>query len=183
MSTSVSLPIDVSGFDERTLLLLGVLMMENQHGYQINDFIENRLCSVIAMKKPTAYALLERLDKHGAVTVHTEQEGSRPPRKVYEITETGRALFMELLHRNLAESQLPRYAGDIGLMFMNYLEPTDLLARLRERLRGVEALLAEDTGVPSHGPWLRLDLALDHTRAMREAERDWLVSTISKLSE
>lgn len=156
-------------------------MMENQHGYQINDFIENRLCSVIQMKKPTAYALLERLAASEAVITHLQQEGSRPARKVYEITPHGKALFMELLRRNLAESDLPRFSGDIGLMFMNYLQPQEIVTHLRQRLEGVEAQLSAQQDIPSHGPSLRLDLALDHTRAMREAERDWLTRTINDL--
>lgn len=182
MATNASISIDTTGFDERTLLLLGALMMESQHGYQINDFIENRLCSVITMKKPTAYALLDRLANHEAVDVQIVQESARPARKVYEITDRGRALFMELLRQNLAESDLPRFAGDIGLMFMNYLEPAEVLLYLRERLRGVEESLAAHIDVPSHGPKLRLDLAIDHARAMREAERDWLMRTIEELS-
>lgn len=157
-------------------------MMENQHGYQINDFIENRLCIVITMKKPTAYALLDRLAKIEAVDVHVEQEGSRPPRKVYAITDRGRELFMALLHRNLAESDIPRYAGDIGLMFMNYLPTEEVISHLQERLRHLDEELATQIEVPSHGPNLRLDLAFDHTRAMREAERDWLDRAIAALS-
>lgn len=180
--TRTSTMIDPMGFDERTLLLLGVLMMENQHGYQINDFIENRLCSVISMKKPTAYALLDRLVHQEAVIVHIEQEGSRPPRKVFEITERGRALFLELLHRNLALSPMPQYASDIGLMFVNYLDPADVMTHLEKRLRTLEKQIEEQVEVPSHGPTLSLDLALDHTRVMREAERDWLILTIQKLS-
>jgi DNA-binding PadR family transcriptional regulator len=47
--------------DERALLLLGVLRVQSQHGYQINEFIERTLGRVTDMKKPTAYAILERL--------------------------------------------------------------------------------------------------------------------------
>lgn len=174
--------INPRGFDERTLLLLGVLMMENQHGYQINDFIESRLCSVISMKKPTAYALLDRLVTQEAVIVHTEQEGARPPRKVFEITERGRDLFLDLLHQNLAQSPLPRFAGDIGLMFVNYLDLADVLEHLEARRRTLEEQMEAHIDVPSHGPMLRLDLALDHTRSMREAEHAWLIRTIQQLS-
>lgn len=181
MSAPTVSPIATSGFDERSLLLLGVLMLENQHGYQINDFIENRLCSVISMKKPTAYALLDRLAKNDAVAVHIEQEGSRPPRKVFEMTDRGRSLFLELLRQNLETSALPEYASDIGLMFMNYLEPDEVRVYLMDRLRNVEMQLEVQVAVPNHGPTLRLDLAMDHARAMREAERDWLIRTIAEL--
>ncbi len=71
--------------DERSLFLLGILMVQSAHGYQINDFIEKNLIQVTDMKKATAYALLERMSRSGLVTVHTEQEGNRPPRKVFSI--------------------------------------------------------------------------------------------------
>ena len=83
---------DTSGWDDRSLLLLGVLMGQDQHGYQINEFIERALCRVTTMKKPTAYALLERLAARGYISVHREQSGNRPPRKVYSITPAGQAL-------------------------------------------------------------------------------------------
>ena len=174
--------IDATLFDERSLLLLGVLIMENRHGYQINDFIENRLCSIITMKKSTAYALLDKLAKHKAVVVQVEQQASRPPRKVYQITAAGKDLFLQLLHKNLSDSTLPWFAGDIGLMFINYVKGDDVQAFLQRRLEGIEHLLADQSEVPSHGPNLRLNLALDHTRAMREAERDWLKRTIRQLA-
>ncbi|HET8628279.1 MAG TPA: PadR family transcriptional regulator, partial [Thermomicrobiales bacterium] len=79
-----------AGWDERALLLLGVLMTQSQHGYQINDFIERTLCNVTAMKKPTAYLILDRLAAAGHVSVRSEQQGNRPPRKVYTVTDSGR---------------------------------------------------------------------------------------------
>ena len=42
---------DTAIWDERALLLLGVLMTQNQHGYQINEFIEN--LSLIHISEPT----------------------------------------------------------------------------------------------------------------------------------
>lgn len=181
MTTGSPKRIDAGNFDERTLLLLGVLLMETQHGYQINDFIERRLQNVISMKKPTAYALLDRLAKTEAVNVYTEQEGSRPPRKMYQITPAGRELFLDLLRRNLAESELPGYASDIGLMFMNHLGTEEVISHLQIRLDSIQTLLNFQPLIPSHGPNLRLDLPLDHKRAIQEAERDWLLRTIEKL--
>ncbi|GAF07814.1 PadR family transcriptional regulator [Paenibacillus pini] len=60
--------------DERELLVLGLLMAQSQHGYQINDFIERNLGQVSDMKKATAYSILKRLDKAGYVDVSVEQE-------------------------------------------------------------------------------------------------------------
>ncbi|MCO5178054.1 MAG: PadR family transcriptional regulator [Thermomicrobiales bacterium] len=168
-------------WDERTLLLLGVLMTQNQHGYQINEFIENTLCHVATMKKPTAYALLSRLESAGFIEVHTEQAGNRPPRKVYTITPVGRDLFHDLLRANLSTADESTYAGDIGLVLINFLDRDEALACLRQRLERLDALLAPRPSVPVHGDKLNLAIALDHLTAMRRADRDWLVATIARL--
>jgi DNA-binding PadR family transcriptional regulator len=86
----LAVPTTTTTWDERALLLLGVLMTQSQHGYQINDFIENRLCRIADMKKATAYAQLDRLHGGGMVDIEIEQVGNRPPRKVYTITDAGR---------------------------------------------------------------------------------------------
>ena len=83
--------------DERALLLLGMLRAQSQHGYQINEFIERNLSRVTDMKKPTAYAILDRLARDGYVRVHSEQEGNRPPRNVYYLTVNGVRWFELIL--------------------------------------------------------------------------------------
>ena len=75
MVTNQKWPIHWEGsarMDERTLLLLGMLRIESQHGYQLNEFIEHNLGRVTDMKKPTAYALLDRLEQSGAITSRLE---------------------------------------------------------------------------------------------------------------
>jgi DNA-binding PadR family transcriptional regulator len=171
-----------SSWDDRALLLLGVLMNQSQHGYQINDFIERALCEVATMKKPTAYALLDRLASAGHISVHTEQEGNRPPRKVYSITDSGREVFTRLLRENLATFDAPTFAGDIGLMFLTYLPLPEAIAALKERLARIEALLDTTVRVPPH-PNLSIDLAFDHLTALRRADRDWLRDTIRELEK
>ena len=107
--------------DNRALNLLGLLMAQSQHGYQINEFIEQNLSMITNMKKPTAYATLDKLSKQGYIEVKTEQEGNRPPRKVYSINESGQQYFFDLLNKNLSSADLVNYQGDIGLMFIDHL--------------------------------------------------------------
>ena len=79
-------------FDQRALLLLGVLKTESSHGYVVHDFIDKNLGQVANLKKPTAYATLDKLLELDLVEARTEQVGNRPPRKVYNITSAGLAL-------------------------------------------------------------------------------------------
>lgn len=168
-------------WDDRALLLLGVLTTQSRHGYQINEFIENALCEVVTMKKPTAYALLDRLAGDGLISVQVEQEGNRPPRKVYTITDAGKRLFTDLLRTNLSSRDQPAFADDIGLMFLNHLPAEEVVALLRQRLALLDAALENTVQVPPHGGILSIDVALDHVAAIRRADRDWTAGMIARL--
>lgn len=174
---------DAALWDERALLLLGVLTIQRQHGYQINDFIER--CGVTTMKKPTAYAILDRLAAAGQIAVATERAGNRPPRKVYTITEAGRRLFGQLLARNIATADAPIASGDIGLMFLDHLPRAEALAGLRQRLEQLDALLAERAhpDLPRDHGHLSVALVLDHQAARLRADREWLAATIRRLED
>lgn len=164
--------------DERELLLLGMLMVQSQHGYQINEFIERTLGQVTDMKKPTAYAILDRLSQAGYIVVHTEQEGNRPPRKVYAITGAGERLFFDLLRAYLAQPDQPSSAGGIALMFLDDLSADERVALVRERIEKLEEQIARYERAPKHEHSLGVDVAVERQLHMLRAERDWLVSAL-----
>ena len=171
-----------TGIDERALLLLGILRGQSQHGYQINELIERDLAHVTDMKKPTAYALLDRLEQSGAVSVHTEREGARPPRKVYAITPAGEARFLELLRANLAEADRVASAGDVGLMFLDALPREEGLELLRSRLARLDAQITLYEQSPHHGLGLGVDLTVERQLALLRADRLWLASALERLA-
>lgn len=169
--------------DERALLLLGILRAQSQHGYQINEFIERNLSRVTDMKKPTAYAILERLCRDGYVAVHTEQEGNRPPRKVYSITEKGERAFEELLRETLSRSDRFAAPGDIGLMFVTHLPRAEAIALLEERQASLAEQRASYERAPRHDYDLGARLAIERILAHMETERVWLTQAIALLRE
>lgn len=169
--------------DERALLLLGMLRTQSQHGYQINDFIERTLGQVSYMKKPTAYALLERLCQGGYVSVHSEQEGNRPPRKVYSITPSGERLFNDLLRSTIPELEPITAPGDIAIMFLDDLPHEEAESLLRERLAKLEEMIALHEGAPRHERGIGVDLALERHIALLRADRDWLLTVLRRLTE
>lgn len=170
-------------WDERALLLLGALMVQSQHGYQLNDFIEQ--CRVAEMNKSTAYAILGRLADGGYVSVHVEQVGRRPQRSVYTITDPGKELFHQLLSDNLESVQSITFPGDIGLMLLDYLPRPEAIGYLKRQLAERDAELASfpQQLPPDHAGHLSLELALDHLLTMRRANRDWLARAIERLEQ
>ncbi|MGN1401969.1 MAG: PadR family transcriptional regulator [Bacillus sp. (in: firmicutes)] len=169
--------------DQRSLILLGLLMTQSQHGYQINEFIENNLCMITNMKKPTAYATLDKLSKNGFIDVRNDRAGNRPPRKVYSINDKGRKYFLELLRSNLSSAEVVHYEGDIGIMFMDYLPAEDIITALTERLKQNEKILASLIETPHHGTRETVNLAVQHRKTMLKAEIAFLKDTLDKLSD
>lgn len=167
--------------DNRALILLGLLMAQSQHGYQINEFIERNLSTITDMKKPTAYATLDKLSKQGYIEVKTEQEGNRPPRKVYSINESGRQYFFELLIKNLSSADLVNYQGDIGLMFIDHLPLSQALPALENRLIESQKTVNMLKQTPTHGSGIGVDLAIQHKIIMLEAENTFLEQTVLKI--
>ncbi|MEI6046722.1 MAG: PadR family transcriptional regulator [Chloroflexota bacterium] len=166
--------------NEQTLLVLGLLKAQSQHGYQINEFIERNLSRMTDMKKATAYAILERLCKGGYVRVHTEQEGNRPVRKVYSITHSGEEQFMALLRINLSTAGRMTIAGDMGLMFLDHLPLSEGLECLTARLKQVEVQL-EAFNQPLTHEGLGVNLTLEHQHMLLQAEQVWLTAVLQRL--
>lgn len=168
--------------DENELLILGLLREQEQHGYQINEFIEQRLGRLTTMKRPTAYATLERLRKQGFVSVRTEQPGNRAPRKVYALTPEGEQRFHALLRASLSMTHLSS-STDVGLLFLDHLPLAEVISLLTVRLGELGQLLTMHEQVPPHGQGRGVDLALDHFIAMLRAERDWMGVILGRLQQ
>jgi DNA-binding PadR family transcriptional regulator len=168
--------------DDNDLLILGLLREQEQHGYQINEFIEEKLGRLTTMKRPTAYATLERLHKQGLVSVRTEQPGNRAPRKVYALTPDGEQRFRALLQLSLATTHLTA-STDVGLLFLDHLPREEAATALTLRLGELGELLAMHEQLPPHGQGLGVDLALEHFIVVLRAERDWLSATLMRLRD
>lgn len=170
--------------DERHLLLLGVLMAESQHGYRINEFIENNLGRVSKMRRATAYSLLERLEEQGLVRMELDTSGSYPPRKVYSITPVGKAKFMDLLQSLLARVEPTSTAVDIALMFIDYLPIEKTVAVLKDRTQALKSLIDELRATPSHNATAPgVDYAIERKIAILQAERSWLEQTVNQITK
>lgn len=163
------------------LLLLGLLRRQNMHGYQLYEFIDRDLSVCTDLKKPTAYYLLNKMAAEGLVTEDQVQEGNRPPRRVYSLTEKGEAEYQRLLRLNLAEYSPAYFNGDAGLAFMDTLDPLEARSLLEQRRSVMVKELASLAEVPLHGG--SLQLVIDHRIHHLKSELDWLDSLLENLAQ
>lgn len=77
--------------------LLGFLREKPLHGYEIHRRMGDPegLGLVWQVKQSQLYALLGKLEESGYVSGELESQGSRPPRKIYSLTEAGSRTFLE----------------------------------------------------------------------------------------
>lgn len=168
--------------DERALLLLGLLSSHPQHGYQINEFIEQNLGRVSQMKKATAYAMLARLESAGLVAAEEDREGNRPTRRVYSITEPGLQELASLLERILAQPEYEPPAGDIAVMLIDTLDNDIAIDLLQRRLSAIDTeLVAMESAPPHEGHQQSIDLALSRRIALLRADRFWFADVLERL--
>jgi len=166
---------------EKKLLLLGLLRRQEMHGYQLNEFIDNNLSLCTDLKKPTAYYLLDKMAADGWLSAATEQDGNRPPRRVYHLTETGEVVFQRLLHENLAHYNPVNFTGDIGMAFLDWLSPAEALPLLEAQKQQLMARLKMVSTIPPHNG--SLQLIFSHQTRHLQAELDWLNEVIEQLSK
>lgn len=164
---------------ENKLLLLGILRRQEMHGYQLYEYIDQGLAACTDLKKPTAYYLLNKMAQDGWISEETTQEGNRPLRKVYRLTEKGETEFQRLLRQNLAGYTAPTFSGDMSLAFMDELEPAEATRLLQERRAALaEALAAAQAAPIHHGS---VQFVLEHQRYHLASELAWLDNLIAKL--
>lgn len=125
------------------LYLLKLLDDGPKHGYELIRLLENRFLGLYAPSAGTIYPRLQRLEVEGLVT-HTAAGG----RKVYEITEAGRA---ELRQRSgeLAnlETDIQASVADLATL------AGEIQTEVRGSVRDLKRELREVARETRHGGW------------------------------
>ena len=166
---------------EPKLLLLGLLRQHGMHGYQLYEFIERDLSVCTDLKKSTAYFLLGKMAEDGWIEDNQAQEGNRPPRRVYTLTERGEAEYQRLLRHNLSAYAPAVFAGDAGLAFIDSLDRQEARDLLIERRQRMADALADLEAVPLHVG--SLQYVINHRRRHLQAELEWLDGLLERLEQ
>lgn len=166
---------------ERELLILGILRAQKMHGYQLAEFIDHNLAACTDLKKATAYFLLDKMFTAGWVAFEEDQEGKRPPRRVYQITPAGEAAFQNLLRENLATYTQVYFSNDIGLGFLDALPPDEALTLLTLRRSALTEQQAALEAAPLHPGGFQW--VLEHRTAHLKAELVWIDAILQRIAD
>lgn len=162
-------------------LLLSVLMSGPATGYDIKKTMENEVSTLLDVSLSNLYPALNELAAEGLVTFQRVEQDNRPNKKVYELTDAGRAAAIRALMSGSAKHRL-RSEFIFILSFAPFL-PRDRvselldqrLAETNEILRDLDRREAEE--VLQEGQ----RFCIGFGRAMMEAQRDYIMKHSAKL--
>ena len=164
---------------EKKILILGLLLSHDMHGYQLNEVLQHNPGTPISLTKSNAYKLLNDMERDGWITHTQEKVGNRPQRRVYSVTEEGKVEFFRLLRENLSSQPSPEFPGVVGLDFLHFLPSDEAAALLESRLQLVEKNFQQLDELPlqirqSH-------LSSEYLHKFYANEIEWLTGIIKRL--
>ncbi|PKN67742.1 MAG: hypothetical protein CVU54_16280 [Deltaproteobacteria bacterium HGW-Deltaproteobacteria-12] len=126
------------------LVILGVLMKDAMHGYEINKFMSEYLDNVWHISTSQIYLILQRLEKNKMVTETFTFQENWPSKKTFTISAEGKNKFLEWVRRPTRHVRNIRSDFLAKLFFFNHLKlqdgfglveaQIDLLKDLREKV-------------------------------------------------
>lgn len=127
--------------------ILGFLNYKPLSGYDLKKIFDTSVQHFWPADQSQIYRTLTRLTEQGWVEMEIIRQSDRPDRKVYHITEAGRAA----LHQWLLTPTLPqasRNAALIQVFFAGQLSDAEILAMFERAADQVRAVLAQYAQIP-----------------------------------
>lgn len=86
----------MKGLTDQAYVVLGLLMEGAKHGYEIH---QSELFGIWSIPMSQLYVLLKRLEGYRMIRSSLTFQESRPGKRVYTVTEEGRAAFLDWVYR------------------------------------------------------------------------------------
>ncbi len=170
------------------LAILSLIVEKPRYGYEIEQVIEARgMREWTEVGFSSIYYVLKKLARTGLVHGRLQQQAGRgPARKVFEVTDAGRAAWHEGTMAALSTPLQPNRQFQLGLANLPGLAVEDRvtavsayrekLARQREHVRQRQAALGD--AAPLH-----VRAMFDLSLTLLEAEMGWIEGFIVEMSE
>ena len=174
--------------------LLGILTIHPMTGYELKQFFDSSVQHFWNAELSQIYPTLKSLEELRYVDKHIQVQESRPNRKIYELTASGRDEFERWVRAPQAPGDL-RDPFMIKLFFGSELPLEDMLVLLRRQMEEQQKVLAFSETVlrekiresvkhhnsPRQG--LFWTLTLEMANAYRRAYIDWCEKSMKLLEE
>ncbi|PWK14948.1 PadR family transcriptional regulator [Tumebacillus permanentifrigoris] len=121
------------------LYVLGELLSGPKHGYLLHAILKSALGPVRQISWGSLYPMIRRFEGEGLISPyeHRQEEGGRP-RKVYELTEAGRARFQELMMEPLEYNLETEVVFQLKMLYFSHVTPEVRQSSLQQYLEYLE---------------------------------------------
>ncbi len=178
----------MSRISDIELSILGLLYEKPQYGYQLEKTIEGwgmRNWTEIGFS--SIYYVLKKLEKKEFVESRLEKVEGKPSRKVFTITDFGREIMKEKLIDLLSWNKKIINPFDLGLAYLNYLEPQEVVKCLENYLESAQGrikFLESSVGIQEElkAPYYVIAL-FSRPLANLKTETKWVEEFIEKIKK
>jgi DNA-binding PadR family transcriptional regulator len=173
--------------------ILGFLSYGPQTGYNLKNLFDLSVRHFWPADQSQIYRTLSDLADEGFATVELVEQTDRPNKKVYHITETGRAELQRWLLDPIPPLE-PRSAPLIQVFFGGLLDDEEMLAKFERLQDQCRAILAAYDQVPEQiEPFFEVAkdqreifywlLTLEAGKRTMQAHLEWAESVIERLKK
>ena len=164
------------------LVMLGLLQDHPMYGYELKKIIEDHMADWTSIAFGSIYFALNKLSEEELIEkVATEQDGNRPSRTIYQITEAGEKEFMRLLREQWKTVEQQYFDFDIALFFQEYLSSAEISEILDKKIQTVKIIIdhisehRKETLSDPEVPEIAASI-FSHSLVHMKAELEWLIS-------
>ena len=171
------------------LLILGSLLEQDMHGYELKKVIENRTGDFTNYQFGSIYYAIKTLLKDESIElVGVYDSKDKPSKKVYKITQKGKKVFINELKETLTDTKRRYYKIDEGIMYMNHLSSLETIKILKINLKYInKALLYLADHIKEFEnekmKKFHASLIIEHTIEHMKAEQKWLKKVIRVIGD
>jgi DNA-binding PadR family transcriptional regulator len=168
------------------IFILSVLRTGPVHGYELKRRVQ-RPSTLTPLSNNSIYPALRRFERDGQVTATVEEQSGKPARRVYAITDSGRALLHELISTlpdDLASSEEEFL---VRVSFFAELKPAQRLtvlaargASLARSAERVEEFVSESDDAPKRR-WR--NVVMDEYLSRIHREKNWIATLEEKAAQ
>lgn len=154
-------------------LVLGLLAERPMSGYDIKKHVKTVLGSITTASYGTLYPTLHKLLAEGDVEMQEVPQQGRPSKKVYYLTDQGKADLRKWLHQPAAADQVKREFL-LKLYLAKHLEAPELRAMLAGRRTEAEMLVRTYEADKRNARTPEQEWLADYSLCLCHAELEWL---------
>ncbi|GCE26499.1 PadR family transcriptional regulator [Dictyobacter alpinus] len=116
-------------------VILGLLNTQPMHGYEMFQLIESgTLGQIIHLEMSQMYAFLKKLERLNYIEAKIEPQGTRPPRKIFQLTPQGHDIFLQWAVEPVEKPRDIRILFLIKLYFVQRLQPAKMGPLLEQQI-------------------------------------------------